>query len=150
MFWKKSPKSEKPEQSQSVSNVNLTGGMLQMSQAGGNLQANQTGDLQTQQQGLTGADVVALLEKLETNIKEASIDAAMQEELLDYLRPAKRAAAKETPNKELVGQNLKQISEILKTLQDTTDAGKSLWQTGVDIFKTVAPWLGVAAAFFGL
>ncbi|MEM9976039.1 MAG: hypothetical protein AAF808_00260 [Cyanobacteria bacterium P01_D01_bin.2] len=121
-----------------------------MSQAGGDLQASQTGDLQTQQQGLTGADVVALLEKLETSVKAASIDAAIQEELLDYLRPAKRAAAKETPNKELVGQNLKQISETLKTLQDTTDAGKSLWQTGVDIFKTVAPWLGVAAAFFGL
>ena len=83
MFWKKSPKSEKPEQSQSVSNVNLTGGMLQMSQAGGDLQASQTGDLQTQQQGLTGADVVALLEKLETSVKAASIDAAIQEELLD-------------------------------------------------------------------
>ena len=150
MFWKKSPKSEKPEQSQSVSNVNLTGGMLQMSQAGGDLQASQTGDLQTQQQGLTGADVVALLEKLETSVKAASIDAAIQEELLDYLRPAKRAAAKETPNKELVGQNLKQISATLKTLQDTTDAGKSLWQTGMDVFKIVAPWLGVAAAFFGL
>jgi hypothetical protein len=42
------------------------------------------------------------------------------------------------------------VSETLKTLKDTTEAGKSLWQTGADIFKTVAPWLGVAVHFFGI
>jgi len=86
---------------------------------------------------------------LEAAVKGASLDPALQEELLDYLRPAKREAAKENPSKELVGQNLKQVSETLKTLKDTTEAGKSLWQTGADIFKTVAPWLGVAASFLG-
>ncbi|NET36173.1 MAG: hypothetical protein F6K19_29800 [Cyanothece sp. SIO1E1] len=155
MFWKKSPKSEKPEsekpkQSQTVSNVTLTGGMMQMGQAGRDLQQHQTGDLQAQQQGLTGAEVVTLLEQLATAVRGASIDSAMQEELLDYLRPAQREAAKETPNKDLVGQNLKQFSETLNTLKETTEAGKSLWQTGAEICKTVAPWIGVAAAFFGL
>ena len=154
MFGKKpsseSSKSEQPSQSQSFSNVTLNGGMMQAGQAGGNLQQNQTGDLNTQQQGITGAEVVTLLEQLEAAVKGASLDPALQEELLDYLRPAKREAAKETPSKELVGQNLKQVSETMKTLKDTSEAGKSLWQTGTDVFKTVAPWLGVATAFFGI
>jgi len=154
MFGKKPPsepsKSEQPSQSQSFSNVTLTGGMMQAGQAGGNLQQNQTGDLNTQQQGITSAEVVTLLEQLEAAVKGTSLDPALQEELLDYLRPAKREAAKENPSKELVGQNLKQVSETMKTLKDTSEAGKSLWQTGTDVFKTVAPWLGVATAFFGI
>lgn len=153
MFGKKPPpepaKPDQPTQSQSLSNVTLTGGMVQLGQAGRDLQQNQTGDLQTQQQGLTGAEVVTLLEQLEIAVKGAAIDPALQEELLDYLRPAKREAAKVNPSKELVGQNLKQVSETLKTLEETTEAGKSLWQTGAEIFKTVAPWIGVAAAVFG-
>jgi|GEM_PF-833575 len=154
MFGKKPPsepsKSEQPSQSQSFSNVTLTGGMMQAGQAGGSLQQNQTGDLNTQQQGITSAEVVTLLEQLEAAVKGTSLDPALQEELLDYLRPAKREAAKENPSKELVGQNLKQVSETMKTLKDTSEAGKSLWQTGAEIFKTVAPWLGVAAAVFGV
>lgn len=154
MFGKKPPsepsKSQPPNQSQSLSNVSVTGGMVQLGQAGGNLQQNQSGDLQTEQQGITAAEVVTKLDQLEAAIKAASLSAAQQEELLDYLRPAKREAAKETPQKELVGQNLKQVSETMKTLQETTEAGKSLWQTGAEVFKTVAPWIGVAAAFFGV
>jgi hypothetical protein len=154
MFGKKPPsepsKSQPPNQSQSLSNVSLTGGMAQLGQAGGNLQQNQSGDLHTQQQSITATEVVTLLERLEAAIKAASLSSAQQEELLDYLRPAKREAAKEIPQKELVGQNLKQVSETMKTLKDTTEAGKSLWQTGAEIFKTVAPWIGVATAFFGL
>jgi truncated hemoglobin YjbI len=154
MFGKKPPsdaaKSQPAGQSQSISNVTLNGGMVQLGQAGGNLQQNQTGDLHTQQQGITGADVVALLERLETAVKGTSLSPSQQDELLDYLRPAKREASKEEPNKELVGQNLKQVSETMQTLKETTEAGSSLWQTGVDVFQTIAPWLGVATAFFGI
>lgn len=153
MFWKKraseSSEPKKPDQSQSLSGVNLTGGMVQLGQAGGDLQQNQQGKLQAQQQGLTGTEVVALLAQLETAIQNAAIDADQQAELLDYLRPAKREAAKEKPSKELVGQNLKQVNETLKTLKETTETGKSLWQTGVETFKAITPWIGVAAAFFG-
>ncbi|MBE7384246.1 MAG: hypothetical protein F6J95_022850 [Leptolyngbya sp. SIO1E4] len=150
MFWKKFFKPEKPSQSQSVSNFSQTGSMMQLGQAGRDLQQSQTGELQTQQQGLTGTEVVTLLEQLEAAVKGTSLDPTVQEELLDYLRPAKREAAKETPNKGLVEKNLKQVSATLNTLKETTEAGKSLWQTGTEIFKAVAPWLGVAVAFFGL
>ncbi len=153
MFGKKPPsdssQSGKLNQSQSFSNVTLNSSMVQLGQAGGNLR-QQSGDLQTQQQGLTGAEVVALLAQLETAIQQATLDPDQQAELLDYLRPAKREAAKENPKKELVGQNLKQVSETMKTLKDTTEAGKSLWQTGAEVFKTIAPWLGLASHFFGL
>lgn len=154
MFGKKTPsepsKSGQPSRSQSLSNVTLNSGMVQLGQADGDLQQSQTGDLQAHQQGITGAEVVTLLAQLETAVKGAGLEPAQQEELLAYLVPAKLQAAKETPSKELVGQNLKQMSETMKTLKDTTETGKSLWQTGTEIFKTVAPWLGVATAFFGI
>jgi hypothetical protein len=114
MFGKKPPSqpasSGQPNQSQSLSNVTLNGGMVQMGQAGSNLQQNQTGDLQTQQQGITAAQVVSLLEQLEAAIKGANLEPAQQEKLLDYLRPAKREATKEAPSKELVGYPLAPIS----------------------------------------
>ena len=154
MFWKKPPsessQSDQPSQSQNLSNATITGSSVQLGQAGRDIQQHQTAALQTQQQGMTGTEVVALLERLEVAIKEASLASDQQEELLDYLRPAKREAGKEEPSKELVGQNLKQVSETLKTLNDTTEAGKSLWKTGVEVFKVVAPWLGLAVSVFGV
>jgi hypothetical protein len=121
-----------------------------MGQAGNDLQQSQVADNQSAQQGITGAEVVALLAQLETSVKTSALTAKQQDALLDYLRPAKREAGKENPEKELVGQNLKKVSETLNTLKDTTEAGKSLWQTGVDVFKAVAPWIGVAVSVFGV
>ncbi len=151
MFWKKRPSessdSKQPSQSQSIGG-SVTGSTVQMGQAGGDQQQSQTAETQSQQQGLTGAEVVALLSQLETAVTASALTTEQQAELLDYLRPAKREAGKEKPKKELVGQNLKQVSETLKTLKDTTEAGKSLWQTGVEVFKAVAPWIGVAVGVF--
>ena len=62
----------------------------------------------------------------------------------------KREAAKESANNDLIGQNLKQVNETLKTVKETTETGKSLWSTAQEVFKTVSPWLGVAALFWGL
>jgi uncharacterized protein (DUF2252 family) len=70
--------------------------------------------LETQQQSITSTDVVRMLESLEAAIKASSLAATHQEELLDYLRPAKREAAKESPSKDLVRQNLKQSVKRLR------------------------------------
>jgi hypothetical protein len=147
MFGKKKP--EQPSQSQSMSSVTSTGGVIQQGQAGGNLQQSQSGKLETQQQ-ITNTDVIKQLENLETAIKGASLTQNEKEELLDYLRPAKREAAKDGANKDLVGQYLKPVSETLTTMKETTEAGKSLWQTGQEVFQAIAPWLGVAAKFIGM
>jgi len=137
-------------QSQTISNVTVNGGQLQAGQAGGNLTQSQSGQMATQQQGLTGADVLALLEQLRGAIATTNISAEQKEEMLDYLKSAKREVGKEKPDKELVGRNLKQVGETMKTLKETTEAGKSLWQTGAEVFKAVSPWLGTAAALLGL
>lgn len=147
MFGKKP--SENPTQSQSIGG-NITGSQVQISQAGRDLTATQRGNSDNQTQGITAAEVVQLLEKLESAVKASDLDEAQQDEVLDYLKPAKREAAKENANKTLVTDNLKQVNEAMKNLKETTDAGKSLWQTGTEVFKTIAPWLGVAAHFFGL
>lgn len=154
MFGKKPSsepsKSNSPDQSQSFGDVTISGSAVQIGQAGGDLQQEQTANTQAHQQGITAMEVVAWLEQLEAAVKASAVDSAQQEELLDYLRPAKREAGKEAPNKELVGQNLKQVSETLKVLNDTTESGRKLWQTGAAVLKSVAPWLGVAIAFFNL
>lgn len=154
MFWKKKPQSQasdspQPTQSQSIGG-SVTGSTVQMGQAGGDLRQNQMAENQSVQQGITGAEVVELLAQLEAAVKTSALTPDQQEELLDYLRPAKREASKDEPKKELVGQNLKQVSETLQTLKDSSEAGKSLWKTGVEIFKAVAPWIGVAVSVFGV
>jgi hypothetical protein len=147
MFGKKQPK--QPSQSQSMSGVTVNSGVVQQAQAGRDLQQIQSGNLKTQQE-ITNTEVVKQLENLETAVKASSLTQEQKDELLDYLRPAKREAAKEGGSKDLVGQNLKQVNETLKTVKETTEAGKSLWQTGQEVFKAIAPWLGVAAKFIGL
>ena len=147
IFGKKQPK--QPGQSQSMRGVTVNSRVVQQAQAGRDLQQIQSGNLKTQQE-ITNTEVVKQLENLETAVKASALTQEQKDELLDYLRPAKREAAKEEGSKDLVGQNLKQVNETLKTVKETTEAGKSLWQTGQEVFKAIAPWLGVAAKFIGL
>lgn len=147
MFGKKP--SENPTQSQSIGG-NITGSQVQMAQAGGDLTAVQRGNSDDQTQGITATEVVKLLEELESAVKASGLSEPEQDEVLDYLKPAKREAGKENANKSLIGDNLKQVSEAMIKLKDTSEAGKSLWQTGAEVFSAIAPWLGVAVHFFGL
>lgn len=140
-----------PSQSQSQSiGGSVTNSQVQLSQAGRDLVASQSGQLSEQTSGITTAEVLQLFEKLEKAVKTSGLEEAQQDEVLDYLKPAKREAAKENADKNLVGENLKRVSEAMKNLQETSEAGKSLWQTGTEVLKAIAPWLGVAVHFFGL
>jgi hypothetical protein len=147
MFGKKNP--EQPTQSQTMSGVTVNGGVVQQGQAARDFKQVQSGNLETSQE-ITGAEVVKQLENLEAAVKTSALEQSQQEEVLDYLRPAKREAAKEGGSKELVGQNLKQVSETLKMVKDSTEAGKILWKTSQEVFTVIAPWLGVAAQLIGM
>ena len=140
---------QQPEQSQSMSGVTVNGGVVQQGQAGRDLQQVQSGNLETEQH-ITQTEVVKQLENLETAVKASALSQEQKDELLDYLRPAKRETTKENANKDLIGQNLKSFNETLKTVKETTETGKTLWATAQDILKTIGPWLGVAAHFWGL
>ena len=131
-------------QSQTVGNVT---GQVQLTQAGQDAIASQSGQMATQQQGLTGPEVLALLAQLQAAIAAADVAAGPKQEMLHDLTTAQREASKEQPNKELAGVSLKQVGETMKGLKETTEAGKSLWKTGAEVFGAIAPWLG--AAFFG-
>lgn len=146
MFGKQPP--DQPAQSQSISGTQINNAQVQQVQAGRDATAQQSG-LAQQQQGITGAEVVTLLEQLEATVKTVGLSADQQEEILDYLKPAKREAAKETADKDLVAQNLKKVGETLATVDKATDAGKNLWQKGQEVFAAIAPWLGVAATVLG-
>jgi hypothetical protein len=143
-FGKKSP-----TQSQVVGNVTTNGGQVQVAQAGEDVAQAMLGENAGQQQGLTGADVVALLAKLMGAIAASSLTTAQKEELQDYLKPTQREAAKENPNKDLMGANLKNVGETMKNLKETTEAGKTIWATGVEVFQAIGPWVGLAAGLLG-
>ena len=147
MFGKKQPK--EPSQSQSMSGVTVNSGVVQQGQAGGDLQQTQSGNLETQQE-ITNTEVVKQLENLETAVKASALPQEKKDKILAYLRPAKLEAAEEGGDKDLVGKNLKKVNETLKTVKETTETGKSLWQTGQEVFKSIAPWLGVAAKLIGM
>jgi hypothetical protein len=115
-------------QSQSISGTQITGAQVQQGQAGQVLAQNQTGNLSAHQQGLSGTEVLRLLEDLEV---------------------AKDEAEEKNANKDLIAQNLKKVSEALETVNKATDTGKSLWQKGQEVFKAIAPWLGSAAKLLG-
>jgi hypothetical protein len=140
---------KQPTQSQVVGNITTNGGQVQVGQAGNDLAQAMSGENAGQQQGLTGADVVALLEKLMGAIASSSLTAAQKEELQDYLKPTQREAGKENPNKDLMGANLKNVGETMKNLKETTEAGKTIWATGVEVFKAIGPWVGLAAGLLG-
>jgi hypothetical protein len=140
---------KQPDQSQSMSGITVNSGVVQQGQAGRDLQQVQSGNLDMEQQ-ITQTEVVKQLENLETAVKASALPQAQKDELLDYLRPAKRETSKENANKDLIGQNLKSFNETLKTVKETTETGKTLWTTAQDVLKTIGPWLGVAAHFWGL
>jgi len=148
MFWKK-PQPDQPGQSQSISGTQINNAQVQQTQAGRDATANQSGNVGQQQSGITGADVVKLLEELEAAVKGAGLTSQQQEEALDYLKPAKREAAKENADIDLVAQNLKKVGEALGTVDKASDAGKNLWQKGQQVFGAIAPWLGIASKVLG-
>jgi hypothetical protein len=47
------------------------------------------------------------------------------------------------------GKNLKNVGETMKNLKETTEAGKMIWATGVEVFKAIGPWVGLAAGLLG-
>ncbi|MCX5963770.1 MAG: hypothetical protein NT070_11710 [Cyanobacteria bacterium] len=141
---------KQPTQSISTGNITAINSKLNQENVGRDSTTDLSGSMATQQQGLTGNDVIALLEQLRGAIESSSLTADQKEELQDYLKAAKREAGKESPDKELIGKNLKNVGETMKNLKETTEAGKSLWQTGAEVFKAIAPWVGVATAFFGV
>lgn len=137
-------------QSQSISGTQITGSQVQQGQAEQVLAQNQTGDLSVRQQGLSGTEVLKLLEDLEAIIKAADLPEKMISKSLNCLQVAKDETEEKNANKDLIAQNLKKVSEALETVDKATDKGKSLWQKGQEVFKAIAPWLGTAAKLIGL
>jgi hypothetical protein len=147
MFWKKQP--TQPTQSQQIGNVTLNGGQMQVAQAGRDVAQVMSGENAGQQQGMTGAEAIALLEKLAGAIASSGIPEEQKKKMMVNLEAAKQEAEEKEPNKGLMGANLTKVGETMKSLKDTTEAGKSLWQTGGEILKAIAPFVGMAVGFWG-
>lgn len=148
MLFKKSQPQE-PQQSQSISGTQITNAQVQQNQAGRDAIASQSGNLAMQQQGMTGTEVVQLLAEFEVAVKASGVDAADQQKILNSVGSAKDEAQRDDADKDMVAKNLKRANETLEGLNKATDAGKSLWQKGQDVFVAIAPWLGVGAKLLG-
>jgi Mg/Co/Ni transporter MgtE len=142
--------SKPSSQSQSISDAQIINSQLQQGQTEQVLTQNQSGELLANQQEITTIEVVKLLESLEKAVRAARLSNNTTEEVLDYLKPAKRETCKEKPDKNLIAQNLMKVSESLEAINETTDTGRDLFQKGQEIFKMIAPWLGAAVNLLGL
>ncbi len=143
MFWKKS-QPQQPAQSQQ-SGGSVTNSQISMTQAGSDATSSQAGNLANQQQGITGADVVKLLEEMEAVVKVSGVYGDTQQKILNSVGAAKDEAQRKDADRDLVAKNLKRAGEAIESVDKATDAGKNLWQKGHDIFGAIAPWLGTAA-----
>lgn len=108
-----------------------------------------SGENAGQQQGLSGAEVAALLDRLMGAIAGSGITEDQKKKLTVNLEAAKQEAMEASPDKALMGANLKKVGTTLKELKETTEAGKSLWGTGVEVFRAIGPFVGLAAGFLG-
>jgi tRNA C32,U32 (ribose-2'-O)-methylase TrmJ len=108
-----------------------------------------SGENAGQQQGMTGAEAIALLEKLAGAIATSGIPEEQKKKMMVNLEAAKQEAEEKEPNKDLMGANLKKVGETMKSLKETTEAGKSLWQTGGEILKAIGPFVGMAMGLWG-
>lgn len=141
----------KPDQSQSISGSHISGAQVQQGQAEGNLTQTQQGNQANQHnQGLSAAEVVALLSQVEATIRGSGLPAASQDKAVAYLNAAQQEAAEPEPDKDLMAKNLKRMGDTLSTANETVTAGKTLWQTVQPMLLPVLGWLGVAAGFLGL
>jgi hypothetical protein len=140
---------KQPAQSQTVGNVTTNGGQVGIVQAGGDVVQDLSGENAGQQQGLSGAEVAALLDRLMGAIAGSGIAEDQKKKLTVNLEAAKQEAMEASPDKALMGANLKKVRTTLKELKETTEAGKSLWETGVEVFRAIGPFVGLAAGFWG-
>jgi tRNA U34 5-carboxymethylaminomethyl modifying enzyme MnmG/GidA len=145
MFKKSQPQG--PQQSQSISGSQISNAQIQQAQAGRDAIAHQAGNLATQ--GISDGDVVRLLTELETTVKASGINTTEQQKILNSVGAAKDEAQRQDADKDMVAKNLKRANETLEGLNKATDAGKSLWQKGQEVFGAIAPWLGAGAKLLG-
>lgn len=149
MFGRKQ-QPDQPTQNQSISGGSINNAQVQLTQAGRDASAQQAGTLGQQQPGITGAEVVKLLEALAAAVQASPIAPEVQQKITPSIGAATAEAKREDVDKELVAKNLRRAQETLESLSQTSDAGKNLWQQGQEVFGAIAPWLGVAAKFLGL
>jgi hypothetical protein len=140
---------EKPYQTQSISDSQISG-QIQFAQAEGDLtqvlQGNQVVD---SKQVITAAEVLKQLEKIEEIVRNTGLPKAKSEEAIAYLQAAQKETQQAEPDKELIAKNLKRMGDSLKTAGDTIDAGKGLWEKVQPILSVLTGWLGVAKGLLG-
>lgn len=118
----------------------------------GNL-VNQTTDGNMDRiENLTQADILQLLNQLESLIKETELPAETKAEVLEDLSAAKTATDREQPNKKRALDRLTSVAEALEKTSKSLDAGQKIWQYAKPTLIKVATALGAVAGshFFGL
>jgi hypothetical protein len=140
----------KPSHSQSISGSEITGSQVQMAQAGENLTQSQQGNQSAQQkQGLTTTEVMAIFTKIEAAIQTTNLSQEEMKKAINYLNAAKQEAQESEPDKELVAKNLKRMGDTLKMANETTNAGKTLWETVQPMLAPLVDWLGLGKHLIG-
>ncbi|MEO0534381.1 MAG: hypothetical protein AAF215_11030 [Cyanobacteria bacterium P01_A01_bin.123] len=127
-----------------VSNVQVGG------QAGGNQEIiqNQRVSQGSMEVGLTQANVVEIISKIDTLIRCSKMSEVQKAEALSYLKATKEDAQEQDPDKQSVAKGLRRTKNFLKDTNDTFESGAVLFQNVQQLIKKLLPWLGVSVSFF--
>ncbi|PSN10087.1 hypothetical protein C7271_26600 [filamentous cyanobacterium CCP5] len=98
-----------------------------------------------QGQVLTPEEVIDQLTQLEALFSQSDLPEADKQTVMAYVETAKEEAQAEEPDKGFAAKSLQKAAQTLKRVNETLGVGQDLWQKLEPIFKTLAPWLGVAA-----
>ncbi|MGB3291790.1 MAG: hypothetical protein WBB01_02230 [Phormidesmis sp.] len=106
---------------------------------------NQSATTLNQGQALSPAEVADQFAQLEAIIGESDLPQADKQKVMAYVGTAKEEAQAKDPDKGFAAKSLQKATQNLKRVNETVGVGQELWQKLEPIFKTLAPWLGVAA-----
>lgn len=97
---------------------------------------------------LTPADVIELINQLETMFRNAGLPEVHAIKITRHLEAAKAEAQAAEPDKAFAANSLQRAAKVLKEASATVEAETSLWDKVQPITTKLLPWLGVGASFF--
>ena len=137
------------EQSPSQRNneVNISGSSvskLQIAQGDGNFQQSQSIGTGAPAEELEPAQVIALLEKLTELLESSDIPDEQKKSAIRNIEAAKDVAHEEEPDKSFGASALQRLMKLVKSAEETLDAGTSFASKAKPILVQLLPWFGIA------
>ncbi|MDX2254368.1 MAG: hypothetical protein NW214_02530 [Pseudanabaenaceae cyanobacterium bins.39] len=134
-------------QSQSIINSPISGQNVQSSGNSSQIQIGNQSSQNTLQISLR--EVIDLLTEVEKMIQASHLPIEDKNKVGAYINVTKLEVQESNPDKSLAANNLKKVSETIKSANDTVLNTKQLWTNLQPLLLQIGEWLDVPKNFFG-